>query len=302
MKRPPSLKYNDKAVILSPSGNIDPYIVEDAIAVLEGWGLQAEASKSALGENGRFSGTVSERLLDLQQALNDPNVRLILCSRGGYGMVHLLPKLNFSAIRRNPKWVVGYSDITALHAALQYHGVSSLHAPMAGHYSLEGPEDVSVRYTKSILAGQPVSYTLPVTKSKSLNREGIVRGKLFGGNLSVFSGLMGTRYARVPRGGILFIEDVGEAPYRVDRMIHQLKLAGVFDRISGLIVGQFTEYGEEDDQMYLPLNESIREVVDQYDFPIAFNFPVGHVKLNFPLIMGANTVLAVTHDYFILKQ
>lgn len=302
MKRPPSLKYNDKAVILSPSGNIDPYIVEDAIAVLEGWGLQAEASKSALGENGRFSGTVSERLHDLQQAMDDPSVRLILCSRGGYGMVHLLPKLNLSAIRRNPKWVVGYSDITALHAALQYHGVSSLHGPMAGHFSLEGPEDVSVRYIKSILAGQPVSYTLPVTKNETLNREGIAHDRtLFGGNLSVFSGLMGTRYARIPRDGILFIEDVGEVPYRVDRMIHQLKLAGVFDRISGLIVGQFTEY-EEDDQMYRPLYESIREVVDKYNFPVAFNFPVGHVRLNFPLIMGANTQMSVSRDHFILKQ
>ena len=196
VKRPSPLQNNDKAVIVSPSGNIDQYIVEDAVAVLEGWGLQAEIGPHALGENGRFSGTVLERLRDLQQALDDPNVRLILCSRGGYGMVHLLPRLNFSAIRRNPKWVVGYSDITALHATLQHHGVASLHGPMAAHFSLEGPDDVSIRYMKSILAGQPVDYTIPVGEERPLNRLGIAQD-VCSEVTAVFCSILGSRYAHV---------------------------------------------------------------------------------------------------------
>ncbi|NLA81157.1 MAG: LD-carboxypeptidase [Chloroflexi bacterium] len=301
MKRPPSLQYNDKAVILSPAGNIDYYLVEDTSSVLEGWGLDVEISEHALGNRGRFSGSIAERLLDLQRAFDDPDTKLVLCSRGGYGMFHLHPELNFSGIRRHPKWVIGYSDITALHAALQYHGVASLHGPMASHFSLEGSEDVSVRYTKSILAGQPVKYLIPGAAGNRMNRTGTAKGRLFGGNLAVFCGLMGTCYARIPRDGILFIEDTGEVPYRVDRMIYQLKLAGLFDRVGGLIVGRFTDY-EEDDQMYFSLHESILDAVKEYRFPVAFHFPVGHVKLNFPLVVGEMAELSVDPDHILFKQ
>ncbi len=304
MRRPPSLKSNDRAIIVSPAGKIDRRIVEDAVTVLEGWGLLPEISEHALDEQGRFSGSEADRLFDLQKAFDDPRARLILCSRGGYGLVHLLPKLDFSGIRRYPKWVVGYSDITALHAALQSHGVASIHGPMAVHFSQEGADDVSVRLIKSILAGQPVCYSIPtnlLSPGASLNRIGAAKGRLFGGNLSVFCGIMGSRYARIPDKGILFIEDTSEAPYRVDRMIYQLKLAGVFDRISGMIVGRFTDY-EEDDQMYRPLYESIFHVVEEYDFPVCFNFPVGHVKLNFPLISGVMAELRVNNDSVFFKQ
>ncbi|HBG41753.1 MAG TPA: LD-carboxypeptidase [Porphyromonadaceae bacterium] len=293
MKRPPALQFNDKAVILSPAGKIEEGIVNDAAAVLRKWGLTVCIAANALRETGRFSGFVEQRLDDLQQALDDPEVKLVFCSRGGYGVVHLLDKLDFTHVKLTPKWVVGFSDITALHAALQTNGIQSIHGPMAKHFADEGDEDVAVRYTKSILAGQPVRYKIPVNKNVFLNRKGRASGRLFGGNLSVFCGLLGSRIAMIPSNGILFIEDVGEAPYRVDRMIYQLKLAGVFDKISGLIVGQFTDY-EEDNSMYATLNESIRMAVNEYTFPIAFDFPAGHVKLNFPLIMGAKTSLTVT--------
>lgn len=301
MKRPPSLQLNDIAVILSPAGKIDGYVVQDAADVLESWGLRPEISEYALGDMGRFSGSVEQRLSDLQEAFDDPSVRLILCSRGGYGTAHLLEKLRFSGIKRNPKWVVGYSDITILHAALQACGIASLHGPMARHFSDEGSEDIAVRYTKSILAGQTVEYNIPVGESAHLNRKGSVRGRLFGGNLSVFCGMLGSKYVKIPRGGILFIEDIGEAPYRVDRIIYQLKLAGVFRRINGLIVGRFTDY-LEDDQMYSPLKESIRQAVDEYDFPLCFNFPVGHVKLNFPLVMGGTASMTVGGDFISFIQ
>ncbi len=301
MRRPPSLQCNDKAVILSPAGKIDGLIVQNAAAVLENWGLCPVIAEHALFEAGRFSGTVEERLSDLQQALNDPSVKLILASRGGYGTVHLLNRLDFSGIKKNPKWVVGYSDITALHAALQHNGVASVHGPMAKHFSDEGTEDISVRYTKNILTGQPVEYHVPVTGDLSLNREGSAAGRLFGGNLSVFCGILGSPYARIPYGGILFIEDTGEAPYRVDRMIWQLKLAGVFAKISGLMVGQFTDYAE-DDEMYFPLRQSILDAVKEYAFPVCFDFPAGHAKMNFPLLMGVKATCNVRDDGIIFTQ
>ena len=249
MKLPYPLQFNDHAIILSPSGNIEKKFVLDTAAILKEWGLIPKISKYALGENGRFSGTLDERLHDLQEAFDDPSIKLIVCSRGGYGAVHLLENLNFKGIKKYPKWVIGYSDITALHSALQVNGIASLHAPMAKHFSDEGVNDLSVRYTKSILSGQSVLYEIPVVENFTFNRQGRAIGKLFGGNLSVLSGIIGTPYLRIPNKGILFIEEIGEAPYKVDRMIYQLKLGGVFKKISGLVLGKFTEY-EEDDRMY----------------------------------------------------
>lgn len=301
MKRPPSLQFNDKAVILSPAGNVETYYVKDAESVLESWGLIPHISENALAQTGRFSGFVKQRLSDLQKAFDDPAVRLILCSRGGYGTVHLLDKLDFSRMKSNPKWVVGFSDITALHSALQANGIMSIHGPMAKHFSEEGAEDVSVRYIKSILAGQSLKYEVPIIHNKHLNRKGKASGRLFGGNLSVFCGIMGTKFVKIPTNGILFIEDIGEAPYKVDRMMHQLKLAGVFDKISALIVGQFTEY-EEDNEMYGTLQESILHTVSEYSFPVCFNFPVGHTRINFPVIMGARASLTIKEDSIFFKQ
>ena len=302
MQRPPSLQQHDKAVILSPAGKIEASLVHNAAAVLESWGLDVVTGEHALQDAGRFSGTVEERLEDLQKAFDDPEVKLILCSRGGYGTVHLVDRIDFSGIRKNPKWVVGYSDITALHAALQTQGIASVHGPMAKHFSEEGGDDTSVRLTKSMLYGEPLSYEIPVTvQQHDCNRQGYATGRVFGGNLAVFCSLLGSPYAKIPHRGILFIEDTGEAPYRVDRMIWQLKLAGVFDRISGLIVGQFTDY-EEDDQMPLPLHQSLLEVVQEYDFPVCFDFPVGHVRLNYPLLMGMEASLNVYTDHILFKQ
>lgn len=301
MKRPPLLQYNDRAVILSPAGRVDGDIVQDAAAVLESWGLRPEICEHTLCSAGRFSGSVSQRLSDLQNAFDDPEIKLIFCSRGGYGTIHLLDKLDFSMIKKNPKWVIGYSDITVLHAALQTNGIASIHGPMAKHFSDEGADDIVVQYTKRILEGQSVSYLIPTDDNSMLNRTGSVKGQLFGGNLSVFCSLLGSKYATIPHGGILFIEDIGELPYRVDRMIHQLKFARVFEKIAGLIVGRFSDY-DEDKSMNAPLLESIHAVIDAYKFPFCFNFPVGHVKMNYPLIMGGYAELVVEKKTVVFKQ
>ena len=167
-------------------------------------------------------------LSDLQSALDDPEVKMIFCSRGGYGAVHLLDRLDFTALKNNTKWLVGFSDITALHSALQSHGIMSIHGPMAKHFSDEGAANLSVLYTKAAVSGKDLNYTIPV-EYPFLNRLGKATGTLFGGNLSVYTSLLGSKYIKIPRNGILFIEDIGEEPYRIDRMIYQLKISGVFN-------------------------------------------------------------------------
>ena len=300
MKRPPFLKLNDKAVIVSPSGNVSPAYVNKTIDILQEWGLVASISENALQETGRFSGFIEQRLSDLQTAIDDPEVKLIFCSRGGYGAVQLLDRLDFTAMKTNPKWIVGYSDITALHTALQSEGIMSIHGPMAKHFSDEGGANLSVLYTKAAVSGKDLNYTILV-EHPFLNRLGKATGTLFGGNLSVYTSLLGSKYLKIPRNGILFIEDIGEEPYRVDRMIYQLKIAGVFDKIKGLIVGQFTEY-EEDNKMYGTLYDSILYAVQEFDFPVCFGFPVGHTRINLPIVMGGRATLTIKKDTVLLKQ
>ena len=300
MKRPPFLKLNDKAVIVSPSGNVSPAYVNKAKDILEEWGLIVSISENALRETGRFSGFVEQRLADLQAAMDNPDVKLIFCSRGGYGAVHLLDRINFTSIKDNPKWLIGFSDITALHAALQSHGVMSIHGPMAKHFSDEGAANLSVLYTKAAVSGKDLNYTIPV-EYPFLNRLGKATGTLFGGNLSVYTSLLGSNYINIPRNGILFLEDIGEEPYRIDRMIYQLQIAGVFNKIKGLIIGQFTEY-EEDNRMYGTLYDSILSAVKEFDFPVCFGFPVGHTRINLPIVMGGKATLTIKKDTVLLKQ
>ena len=300
MIRPPFLKLNDMAVIVSPSGKVSPIYVHKAAEILKGWGLDVEVSKNALSETGSFSGFVEQRLTDLQSAMDDPEVKLIFCSRGGYGAIHLLERLNFNEIRKNPKWMIGFSDITALHALFQSNGIMSIHGPMSKHFSEEGESDLSVLYSKMALMGKPLNYDIP-KQSSSLRRVGKATGTLFGGNLSVLTSMLGSKFIKVPRNGILFLEDIAEKPYKVDRMIHHLKIAGVFNNLKGLVVGQFTEY-EEDINMYASLYESIFSVVREYSFPVCFDFPVGHTKTNLPMIMGGNATLTVGKESTTLKQ
>ena len=301
MIRPPLLKPLDKAVIVSPAGKIDEDIIDKAAVILREWGLKVEVGENALYSVGHFSGSIEQRLSDLQKAMDDSEIKLIFCSRGGYGMVHLLDKLSFDGMIQNPKWVVGYSDITALHAALQSNGIISLHAPMVKHFADEGGSDKAVMYTKTVLTEGRINYEISAAEYGYLNRQGKTSGQLFGGNLSVFCGILGSKYAVIPRNGIFVIEDIGEEPYRVDRMIYQLKLARVFDRIKGLIVGCFTDY-VEDKEMYKPLYESIMAAVSEYTFPVCFGFPVGHVKDNYPVLMGADAVLTVKNDRIFFTQ
>lgn len=291
---PSFLKHGDKVVILSPSGKIETQWVEGLKAVLESYGLVVSVAEHTLCAKGRFAGSDNERIQDLQEAINDAQVKAIFCSRGGYGLARIIDKIDFSALKSAAKWIVGFSDITALHNAFSRVGVASIHGIMAKHITLkaEGLENLM-----SMLFGNEVSYEI---SAHEFNKEGEAKGELVGGNLSVLYGLRGTPFDIDYRGKILFIEDLGERLYHIDRMMQNLRLGGVFEQISGLVVGQFTDI-DEDDSFDGGVYGVISEAVKGYDIPVCFNFPSGHVDNNQPLMLGAKYKLEVLKNKSILK-
>ena len=291
---PSFLKANDKVVILSPSGKTEAQWVEGLKAVLESYGLVVSVAQHTLCAKGRFAGADNERIQDLQEAINDAQVKAIFCSRGGYGLARIIDKIDFSALKSAAKWIVGFSDITALHNALSREGVASIHGIMAKHITLkaEGLDNLM-----TMLFGGNVVYEVP---AHEFNKVGEAEGELIGGNLSVLYGLRGTPFDLDYKGKILFIEDLGERLYHIDRMMQNLRLGGVFAQISGLVVGQFTDI-DEDDSFSGGVYGVIRDAVKDYDIPVCFNFPAGHVDNNQPLKMGANYKLEVLKDKAILK-
>ena len=287
---PRFLQKGDKVVILSPSGKIDKSLLAGMKKRLESWGLEPVMGKYAGHSSGFYAGTIEQRTDDLQRAMDSKDVKAIFCSRGGYGAIHLVDKLDFTLFRLYPKWLIGYSDITALHNLFQANGYASLHAPMARHLSLEAAEDPCSIYLKDMLFGRMPEYAC---KPHKLNRPGTAKGILRGGNLAVLYGLRGTPYDIPAENTILFIEDVNERPHTIERMIYNLKLSGILEKLSGIIVGQFTEY-EENKSLGKELYGALADIMKTYHIPVCFDFPVGHVTYNLPLICGCEVELSVT--------
>jgi muramoyltetrapeptide carboxypeptidase len=289
-KYPPYLQEGDKVAIITPAGKIDTEKLDSAMSRLQRWKLSPFLEPHAAGSYNDYSGTIEERLSDLQQAFDDPDVKAILCSRGGYGVVQYLDKIDFTKFSQYPKWLIGYSDITALHCIIQKHGFASLHAPMAEQMTIEPDSDKSLNYLKNILYGTLPKYHVT---GNSNNHSGKARGVLMGGNLSVYYGLRSTPYDIPAKGTILFIEDVDESYHSIERMLYNLKLSGVLDNLSGLIIGQMSNIHDvdwmNDKDTYTALNRMLQE----YDYPICFGFPTGHVTDNYPLIEGAVVELDV---------
>jgi Uncharacterized proteins, homologs of microcin C7 resistance protein MccF len=294
---PPYLQQGDKVVIVSPSGKMDKFILKEMKKKLEEWKLKPRVSKYAGSSWGKYAGTIKQRTTDFQSALDDKEIKAIFCSRGGYGAVHILDKLDFTRFKEYPKWLIGFSDITALHSLMQYNGYASLHALMGRHLALEADDDPCKTYLKSILFGELPKYTCSGHK---LNKTGTVKGILRGGNLAVLYGLRGTPYDFPPEGTILFVEDISERPHAVERMIYNLKLGGVLKRLSGIIIGQFTEF-EEDKSLGKELYHALADVLKECECPICFNFPVGHVVNNLPLICGSEIELKVSRKEVALR-
>lgn len=290
---PPYLKPGDKFVIISPSGTVLPERVDGAVRAIEKWGFVPVISEHCKEEYHAYnvithSASPEHRLADLQWALNDPQVRAILCSRGGYGAVHLLEHLDIDQLARDPKWLIGFSDISALHAAWHRAGIVSIHSPMAKHLTLydSSNETNSINYNILTGKGLPTYNEAPHPH----NRTGNATATITGGNLAVLMGLLATPFNIIKPGNILFIEDVAEQAYQVQRLFYHLKLAGILPRLAGLIVGQFTKHrGYDTSAMY----DMIQDMVAPYNYPVAFNFPIGHVERNVPIVEGTTATLEV---------
>lgn len=289
---PPFLKSGDMVQIVSPASAIHPSYVEGAKRTLSEWNLKVLEGKYARSAYGRFAGTKEERIFDLQQALDDPEVKAIFMSRGGYGLVQIIDKINFEQFKKSPKWLIGFSDISILHAAVNRMGIASIHSIMAKHLAELPSTSDAVFHLREILFGRLPVYQLP---SHPLNRQGKITAKLLGGNLSVLMGLRGTSFDLPFEDAVLFVEDTGEKPYQVDRMIQNLRIGGIFEKISGLIVGQFTDY-ESDPLMMQTIEEMFAEAVKNYSYPVCFNFPAGHIDYNLPLLLGENITLEVSAE------
>lgn len=286
-----------KICIVSPSGAIDPSLIDGAASRLQQWGFDVTIAPHAKGAFGRFAATEEERLADLNAALADPSLDYILCGRGGYGLAQIIDKVQIPSGK--VPTIIGFSDITALHCLCGHYNVRSIHAVMAKHLSEYETHQESAEALHHLLLHEPLSYTCP---SHPLNRPGKAKGILRGGNLSVLYGLQATPYcANIQEGDILFLEDVGEHPYAIDRMMQNLRLSGGLSRLGGLIVGQFSDY-EEDARMPYTVYEGIRKMVEPYDYPVMMDFPAGHVERNLPLLINAECQLSVGSSSVCLEQ
>lgn len=285
---PRSLGPGAKIAIVSPSSIIKPQNVYNALPVLRDRGWEPVVSPHAFDRHGSFAGTADNRYSDLADALTDPGVDAILCSRGGYGAVHLLERLARLPLEDTPKWLIGFSDISALHALLTSRGIASIHAPMAKALADHGGDNADNRALLDFLAGEGLEYSLDPSP---MNRPGDATGLLVGGNLSVISDLVGTPFDVIKPRRILFIEDVNEPIYKIERMLYQLRLSGVLADLAGLIVGKFS--GCAPDADFASVNNIVADLTRDYSYPVAYDIPVGHVTHNIPLVCGAACSLSV---------
>lgn len=287
---PRPLLPGDRIAIVSPAGIPVPENVEAAAEILSKEGWKPYISPNALGKHGSYSGSAEARFSDLSDALVNPDVKAILCSRGGYGVVHIMERLAKLPIQNNPKWIIGFSDISALHALMVSKGLCSIHASMAKHIS-KGPDDPDNDVLFRILRGERPAMSFEAGKN---DRPGVADGMLVGGNLAVLADLISTPYDILKPDTILFLEDVAEPVYKIERIMYQLRLNGVLPKLKGLVVGQFTDY--KGDLNHSCMEDMIMDMVAPYDYPVAFNVPIGHVDHNVPVIEGAHVTLKVTPD------
>lgn len=280
--------------IISPSGAIYNILIDHAIVRLEQWGYSVSVAPHARGRYGRFASTEQERLSDLNDALCQTDTDIILCSRGGYGLQQIADHLRVPE-KRVPL-LVGFSDITVLHNILGLHGVPTLHASMCKYIATLPDEHPALQLLQRALQGETMAYSLPPQPHQ---REGECEGRLIGGNLSVLYGLQGTPYSlnclidKCEEPPILFIEDVCERHYHIDRMMQNLRMSGVLARLGGLVVGLFTDC-DDDPLMGCTVYETILRAVTEYDFPVMVNLPAGHVEQNVPLRLNTKWHLAVS--------
>ena len=294
MQKPPFLKKGDTVTIISPSGKIEPEAILNAIKWLNSWGLEVRLGKNCLNKWHNFAGTDDERLFDIQTALNDPEIKAVFCSRGGYGMVRLIESLYFDEFIKNPKWIIGFSDVTFLHSCLNNMlGFASVHGPMPLKFPDISKNDVSMAHLKNTLFGENIVYKIP---SKKENIPGKAQGVLIGGNLAVLTNLNGSRSDFDPAEKILFIEDIDEYYYQIDRMLWALERSHDLSQLNGMVIGQFSSIKDNDIPFGFSLHQIFLQHFEKYGFPVCFDFPAGHDDPNYTLILGNGLLLDIKPD------
>lgn len=290
-----SLQKNDTVGILSTARKVSRKEIQPAVNLLKSWGLKAKIGKTIGLEDHQFAGSDAERVADLQKMLDDPEIKAIWCARGGYGTIRIIDSLDFTQFKKQPKWIIGYSDITALHAHLHRLGFESLHAQMA--HRIDEKSEATRKTLKNILFGNPVSYEIPFSK---MNRSGGCDGELVGGNLSMLYSLLGSPSAISTDNKILFLEDLDEYLYHIDRMMLNLKRNGLFENLNGLIIGGMSDMNDNPIPFGKTAEEIIWEAVKEYNFPVCFGFPAGHIYDNQALVFGREISMEVTSEKTII--
>ena len=293
MIQPQNLQAGDVIGMVCPSGTIPLEKVQKCVETLASWGYKVKLGATVGTKKDCFSATDEQRAADLQAMLDDASVEAVLCGRGGYGLSRIIDTIDFSLFSKQPKWVIGFSDITVLHAALQKEGIQSIHGPMAAAFNKGAAGEPFIQSLKLILEGVKTQYE---AAPHSLNRMGQAQAPVVGGNLCMMAHLIGSKNCFDTQGKILFLEDVGEYHYNLDRMVIQLKKAGLFDHLAGLVLGGFTEMKDPATDFGADAFTIIHHHVASFDFPIAFNFPISHGLENYPIKEGAHYRLAVTEQ------
>ncbi len=290
------IRANDTVGIISTARKLDAEVLVPFVKVLEDWGLRVKFGKTISLEDHQFAGSDQDRADDLQAFLDDPEIKAIWCARGGYGTARIIDQLDFSQFSKNPKWLIGYSDITALHSHMHNLGFKTLHATMP--IDIDRCSQVGLASVRDIIFGEGVSYSIDASEG---NRKGNASGMLVGGNLSVLYSLLGSSSSIKTKGKILFLEDLDEYLYHVDRMMLNLKRNGYFDELSGLVVGSMTDMHDNT----IPFGKTAKEIIldhtSNYNFPICFDFPAGHLDDNRALIFGEQVELDVRSTAAALK-
>lgn len=301
MKIPPYLKQGDTIAITCPAGYMPSEKAQTCINTLQSWGYEVLVGKT-LGSKSKnyFSGTDEERLTEFQALLDAPEVKAILCGRGGYGVGRIIEQLDFNQFKKHPKWIIGFSDITVLHAHINCnYKIATLHAPMAAAFNDGGSRNKYIQSLKNALEGKRSAYTC---KPHQLNKQGTAEGELTGGNLALLAHLVGSSSDIQTKNKILFLEDVGEQHYNVDRMMIQLKRSGKLNNLAGLIIGGFTDMQDTERSFGKNVYQIIKEHIAEFNYPVCFGFPVGHDKKNYTLKTGAVFQLTVSKTLITLTE
>jgi muramoyltetrapeptide carboxypeptidase len=287
MLTPPFLKPGDTIGIVAPARKISLAELQPALDTIHSWGLQTKLSKNLFDESNQFSGTDEQRAADLQDMLDDASVKAVISARGGYGTLRIVDCIDFSGFFKAPKWIIGYSDITVLHSHLLVHGIETLHAPMPISFKRDSASTESLRMA---LFGDLKGHEFPM---HPLNRKGKAKAELIGGNLSLLYALQASASDVDTKGKILFIEDLDEYLYHIDRMMMSLKRSGKLEHLAGLVVGGMTEMKDNTVPFGKNAEEIIYDAVKEYSFPVCFGFPAGHADVNLALYFGRKVSLEV---------